>query len=147
MMQSMRKGFLTAFTNLNNKQIGGIGEIWLAEALRKQGYEVTPGIQGQKRGDLLAVDPRSGEMTRIEVKTARRGKDGKWRFTLVKKGCTDHRHADKVALLAVLKTGDVVLFMMPVDEIETQRSIAICSHPEHYNGRFAKWRIRNQAWL
>lgn len=143
----MRKGFLTAFTNLSNRQIGGIGEIWLSEALRNQGYEVTPGIQGQKRGDLTAVDPRSGEMTRIEVKTARRGKDGHWRFTLVKKGHTDHRHADKVALLAVLKTGDVVLFMIPVEEIKNRRSAVISNHPEQYNGQLAKWRIRDQQWL
>jgi hypothetical protein len=144
----MRQGLLTALTNLNNRQIGGIGEIWLSEALKNQGYEVTPGIQGQKRGDLLAIDPQSGEMTRIEVKTARKCKDGKWRFTLAKKGHTDHRHADKVALLAVLKTGDVVVFMIPVEEISRQQQAVITSHPERYNGKLAQWRIRNQStWL
>lgn len=143
----MRKGFLTSLTNLTNKQIGGIGEIWLSEALRNQGYEVQPGIQGQKRGDLLAIHPKTGEITKIEVKTSRRCKDGKWRFTLTKKGCTDHRHADKVALLAVLKTGQVVVFMIPVSEVADQNAAVISSHPEQYNGKFAKWRIRNQSWL
>jgi len=137
------RGILSGLTNPSCKKIGMIGELWLADKLRNQGYLVAMGIQGQKKGDLSATDPRSGELIRIEVKTARRGKNGKWKFTLVKTGCTDHRHADVVALLAVMDSGRVVTFIVPVEALAKQRQAVISSHPERYKGKLAQWRKRD----
>ena len=96
-------------------------------------------------GDLLAIDHESGEMIVVEVKTARRGNDGKWRFTLWKKGSQNHRHSDVVLLMAVLKSGRCVPFVIPVHDVRDRTFIAITSHPENYGGRWSQYRQHTHA--
>lgn len=119
--------------------IGTAGELTARLMFQKAGYKVSHA--GQLRGDLQITNQTTGEICLIEVKTARRGKDKKWRFCLVKHGRCDHRHADKVLLLAVLKSGRVVPFLIPVDQLTHQRQAVICSHPETYAGKFAQYRL------
>lgn len=121
------------------KAIGTLGEMTAARLLTDAGYDVSF-THYEKRGDLRVVCHQTGQIWRVEVKTARRGKDKKWRFTLVKDGCTDHRDSDVVILLAVRAAGHCVVFVIPTADIAARRHIVITSDPNHYRGAFAKYR-------
>lgn len=140
MMQYTLTGFEVGLADRSHTAVGLMGERWLLNQLERVGYSVSLTHPGERRGDLRVINPNTGEITLIEVKTARRGKDGKWRFTLVKRGKTDHRRADYVALLAVTISGLVVPFLVPVAQIEHQRQAVITSYPLDYNGKLSPFR-------
>lgn len=133
-------GLMPTFANQRRKALGCAGEIWVSEQLARAGWQVSFTREREHRGDLRAVHPMTGEILKIEVKTARQGKDKKWRFTLVKQGCTDYRHADVLILLCALKSGHVVPFVIPVAEIPNRRQMCITSHPNSYAGDLARYR-------
>ncbi len=141
----MARGMGTGVLAGSGQALGAAGEMWLWSALEAQGYRVA--YAGQKRGDLRCVNVFTGEVVKIEVKTARQTVDGKWRFTLWKAGKTDHRHADMVALLAVTASGRVIPFLVPVGELAGQRAAVISSHPERYAGKLARWRCSGEVRL
>jgi hypothetical protein len=116
--------------------IGMAGELLIARALEERGYQVAITHQ---HGDLTAYTPQ-GEILYIEVKTARRCKDGKWRFTLYKQGHTDHKRADLVALVCVLRTGDVTPFIVPVSALIDKHQACITSYPTDYRGWLVQYR-------
>ena len=126
-----------ALANRNARGIGAAGELTARLMFERAGYQVS--TAAKLHGDLCCIDPDTGEMKHVEVKTARQAKDKKWRFTLVSKG-TNHRHADFVLLLAALKSGRVIPFLIPVEAIANQRQAVICSHPESYSGKLAQFR-------
>jgi alkylation response protein AidB-like acyl-CoA dehydrogenase len=140
-------GLQISLSDRSRRAVGALGERLAAALLEKAGYVVSFTQPGQQRGDLVAIQPGTGEMIFVEVKTARRGRDGKWRFTLRKRGCTDHRHADVVILLAVLKSGRPVPFVVPVDTLRHKNHAVITSHPEAYNGRLAVYRQQGAIQL
>lgn len=133
-------GMQIALADRGRKAIGLMGELIAKRLFESACYSVVTPQPKQHRGDLVVTDTFTGEMLKIEVKTARRGKDGKWRFTLWKKNHTDHRDADYVVLLPVLKSGRVVPFVIPVSELENQKQAVITSHPENYAGRLSVYR-------
>lgn len=147
MKRMIQGGLILALASRTHREIGAVGERWLKEALERQGYRVAYGHMGSKNGDLAVVDVTTGEVRKIEVKTAREGRDGKWRFTLFKAGHADHRHADMVVLLAVMASGRVVPFVMPVEAVAAQRQAVITSHPERYAGKLARWRVEGSISL
>jgi hypothetical protein len=120
--------------------VGKAGELIIARALETAGYAVSITHQ---RGDLTVVD-QHGEIFYVEVKTARKGKDGKWRFTLYKhwqgRTCTNHAFTDFVVLVCVMKTGDCVPFVIPTPELLDKRQAVITSYPMDYQGRLAQFR-------
>lgn len=115
--------------------LGRLGEFTVWNALECAGYTVRRARMFQ--GDLRCVSP-DGEIYYVEVKTARRGRDGKWRARLYKRGCTDHRHADLVVLLAVVGVR-AVPFVIPVRDLPGRQCV-ITSDPERYAGRLAAFR-------
>ncbi len=147
MQQTLQGNVILALASRSHNAVGTMGELWLMQTLQNAGYVVQALKPGQKQGDLLSIDRFTGETTRIEVKTARQCSDGKWRYTLTKDGHTDHRHADKIALLAVLESGRVILFIVPVEILKSQRQAVISSHPERYKGKLARWRVEDSIIL
>lgn len=133
-------GMQIALADRGRKAIGLMGEMIAKRLFESACYSVITPQAGQHRGDLVVTDISTGEMLKIEVKTARRGKDGKWRFTLWKKNHTNHRDSDYVVLLPVLKSGRVIPFVIPVSELENQKQAVITSHPENYAGRLSAYR-------
>lgn len=120
--------------------IGKLGERLAALLLEQNGYIVSHQRVGQRKGDLKVIDP-DGQIHRIEVKTARRSKDRKWRFLLYKSGEQDYRNSDYVLLLAVTRSGDTVPFLIPVADLKQPRSIiCISSNPRRYSGKWAAYR-------
>lgn len=146
-MQISQSHVLHALASRSHNAVGVVGEVWLMKTLQNEGYVVEAMKPGRKQGDLLAIDRFTGETTRIEVKTARQCSDGKWRYTLTKDGHTDHRHADKIALLAVLESGRVIPFIVPVEVLKSQRQAVITSHPERYAGKLSRWRVEGSIIL
>lgn len=139
----LKLGLLKA-AHESRRNIGTWGELTVYNKLEQAGWNVSF-CHYEKRGDLRAVNPDTGELLYLEVKTARQGRDKKWRFTLVKDGCTDYRDSDRVILLAVLKSGEVVPFIIPVSEIPARRHICISSHPACYKGWAAAYRVEDLA--
>lgn len=136
----------TKLSNRTHTAVGAMGEQTAAALLRQSGYTVHQVAPGQRHGDLLAIDPDTGEMWKVEVKTSRRSKRG-YQFCLRKKdqhGHTNASDADIVLLLAVLKTGRVVVFVVPVAALGEQKCISFRTHPEDYAGRLAGYRCRGQ---
>lgn len=140
MLQYSLPGFEMALADHSHTAIGMMGERWLMTKLAAQGLHVSLTQPGERRGDLRVVNPSTGEVRLVEVKTARKGRDGKWRFTLVKKGHTDHRRADVIVLLAVTASGKVIPFIVPVSDLAAKHHAVITSHPAQYAGRLAKYR-------
>lgn len=123
-----------AFTGLYGEQLA-------AEHLRRAGYHVIA-VRDDKvqAGDLRVIHPDTGECIALEVKTARRAADGKWHFNLWKRNSQNHHKADMVLLLAALKTGQVVPFVIPIEAARDVGHINICNHPADYGGKWAVYR-------
>lgn len=138
--QQTLRGISVSLTQAGRRHVGHLGEEWARIRLGDSGYDVVTTRCGDKRGDLVAIDRTTGEKRIVEVKTARRGKDGKWRFTLAKTGHTDHRNSDVVMALAVMTSGRVVPYVIPTDVLRDKRTVAITSHPDRYAGRYAPFK-------
>jgi len=120
---------------LNRRTLGKLGEFTVWAALERSGYQVRRARMYQ--GDLHAISPE-GEIFMVEVKTARRGGDGKWRACLYKRGCTDHKHADIVVLLAVCGV-QAVPFVIPAASLPGRQCV-ITSDPQRYAGKLSVYR-------
>jgi hypothetical protein len=121
--------------------LGVIGELTAAKIFSEAGFSVMDRLHGYSVPcDLRIVDMQTGEFFDAEVKAARQTVDKKWRFTLFKKGHTNHCKSDIVVLLAYLKSGAFTLFLIPTSEVQNQSQCVITSHPDGYNGRLARWR-------
>lgn len=117
--------------------IGALGEAIAAAWLRAGGYHVS----GSEDSDLRVVNPFTGEALRVEVKTARRGKDGCWRATLEKTKHTSIRNADHLILLCVDIDCQVIPFSIPTQELRNHRVVAITSRPRSYSGQWSAYRV------
>lgn len=131
--------------NRRAKAVGSYGESIAYDLLERGGYAVSYTREGEKRGDLRAVDQETGEVIRVEVKTSRRGKTGVFQFGLERANTarvmTSARHADVVILLAITKQGTAYPFVIPVCDLGTVKKIEIGSgHPANYSGKWAKYR-------
>lgn len=133
--------------NPKAKAVGTLGETIIAHELERAGYLVSFARPGQRRGDLRAVCPETGEVFAVEVKTARRAKDGKWRFTLYKAGCTDYRDSDYVVLVCAQPTGATVTFVIPQSALGKRSQLTITSEPTQYAGRWAAYRNTGELRL
>lgn len=127
------------------KAVGNAGERLALALLQRSGYKVVTPRQGEQRGDLIAIDRRTGVMWNIEVKTARRGKAGMYQFCLARhldgRTCTDWEHSHYVILIAALPTGAGVPFVIPtVDIPHGMKHLNFRAHPLKYAGKWARYR-------
>ena len=123
---------------------GNAGEAWAYAEFERAGYQVARVRQGDQRGDLRVVDMESGEVWRIEVKSARRDKRGHWQVCLKRqikaRVCTDSAHSDYVLLLLFPKVGAPTPFLIPVAATHGARQIHIASDPRLYAGKWSAFR-------
>lgn len=138
-------GLQIALADRGRNAVGALGEKWTRLMLEKSGYVVKSERKGQQRGDLRVICRSTGEIFQVEVKTARRCKDRKWRFLLWKKDKQSHLHADVVILLTVTEAGYVVPFIVPVAALADQHQAVITSHPFEYRGKLATYRQTAQS--
>jgi Holliday junction resolvase-like predicted endonuclease len=133
-------GLMISLADTRRRAVGAAGELFVKALLERHGYIVKPTDHNSCQGDLIAIDSRTGEIWKIEVKTSRKNKDGKWRFKLYKAGHTDHKNADIVFLVAVMPSGRCVCFVVPVEILANQRQAVITSHPDQYAGKLSVFR-------
>lgn len=127
---------LTAHMSQSHNAIGLTGEVIVARAFEANGYTVDI---SHDRGDLHVFDS-DGVMSIVEVKTSRKGADGRWQFCLWKKGSQNHRSADFVVLLAVGKTGFGVPFVVPINVLRDKSKVCIPGWALDYKGYLAPYR-------
>ena len=131
--------------NKRAKAVGSYGESIAKALLEDAGYLVSYAHEGEKRGDLCVIDQETGEIIRVEVKTARRGADGRFTFSLERRNTarvmTSAYHSDFVILLAVTKQGTPYPFVIPVSALGYITKIVISSgNPVSYSGKWSKFR-------
>lgn len=127
---------LTAHMSQGRVAIGATGENVVARAFEDNGYTVTTSYVN---GDLTVIN-KSGEIFYVEVKTARKGSKGQWKFTLYKRGSQNHRYADFVVLLCVMKSGFGIPFVIPIEHCRDITAINIPTYPGRYQGKYATFR-------
>lgn len=120
---------------VSSQDIGQWGEVYVKNRLSDLGWQILP----ESQADVSAVSPETGEIVKIEVKTARRGKDGKFRATTYKRGHTDHNKADIVVLIC--QHTELTFFVIPSQAVKNH--IAITSNPRTYEGKWSKYRRHN----
>lgn len=112
----------------NHRALGMLGEYHAREKLREAGYLVEF-VTARKVGDLRVVNPQTGEIVRVEVKTARSGNDGMWQFCLSRTNKTGSDktncgNADITILQCVVgKAGLVVAYAIPSKILAGMRKI------------------------
>lgn len=115
-------------SNLSPTALGAEGERFAMNQFVKAGYVVSIPAE-KKMGDLRVMNPHTGEVLRVEVKTGREGCDG-WQFCITrragKRNKTDCHHADVVVIQAVSSvTGLVATYVIPANEISGQAKIRL----------------------
>lgn len=138
-----------SWMSFNKGAVGALGETLTARALEEYGYKVSTSHHSGF-GDLTVCDGFTGELLYVEVKTARQGKDKRYRFCLHKKdqyGQTTHRGTNYVILQCVTKSGHCVAFVIPTSIVRDVKNITISANPRTYAGKYAKYRqtMRNNS--
>lgn len=121
----------------DRNEMGELGERYAFILFERNGYIPLP--KRRKQGDLAVIDPATGQTFNVEVKASRRRPDGKWVF-LLKNRYVDCRRADYLLLLATLKSGFPVCFLIPTSAIDNRSTIVITSDPRKYAGRWSEYR-------
>lgn len=124
---------------INNYALGEIGELYAMRLLRGLGYRVRR--YHHKGYDLIATNLTTGDRLRIEVKTARKHSDGKWRFTTIKNdkyGRTNSAHSDIVICLQWWEAS-FTPYLIPIADILGKVSICVTSNPIRYAGKYRQY--------
>lgn len=125
---------------MTRQRLGTAGEKYAVKLLSRLNEVVSARVEPRKYAGDLHVILNTGEIKRVEVKTATRNKDGYFRFTLVKDNHTNHTGADVVICLCVLDFDLVIPFVIPVSACESKRVIAISNNVVKYAGQWATYR-------
>lgn len=130
----------------HNTAFGDYGENMAKRVLEDSGYIVENQAKSAFQGDLWTKCIQTGEITKIEVKSASQS-HGKYRFCLYKRGHTSHLYCAFVFLVAIDSYGKEFYYLIPHFELSSVTYITINSHPTVYAGRYAKYRVRGQVNL
>lgn len=120
----------------HTKITGYIGEEIAIELLKQNGWHACR-RKYRKGGDLIAFNKDTGEVLKIEVKTAKKSKNG-YQFCLKKSdrhGMTDCKYADVVLLLCITPAIAIIPFVMP--PIEQKK---VCIRNPYTTRKFADYR-------
>jgi hypothetical protein len=120
-----------------NLLVGAGGEAYARVRLQEAGYVVDIPPE-RKQGDLRVID-KDGEIFKLEIKTSREGRDGKWQVCLNRGIKTSVRHADYVLIQLVMRSGRVVVFLIPAWVVATKKQIT-WRNPETPNSKWAQYR-------
>jgi hypothetical protein len=120
--------------------LGTIGEHFAMLQLNVYGQLKTTHIatNREKLGDIRLA----GTDITIEIKTARLAKDGRWTFTIYKKGSQSCHNADYVLLQCFNDEGLAQLYLIPREAVGTAHTIKIT---RSYMGKYAVYKTSYAA--
>jgi hypothetical protein len=117
-------------------RLGMNGELHIQNMLKNLNFDVfTP--EGDFSGDLSVFSWAYGMTFKIEVKTAKKGIDGSYKFCLYREGKTNCKYSDIIALVFYNDRKYVVRFIS-CDKVSHIKNLKITSHPDKYNGKYSK---------
>lgn len=125
---------------LEHYQLGLSGEKYIVDKISASGYIARFAGCERFSGDCLAINQYTGEILKIEVKTAQCGAKGEYRFCLIKENHTSHKHSDFVVLVCVDNNGTHYTYVIPSSLIFSTY-ITISSHPTRYRGKYSPFKI------
>lgn len=130
----------------HNTQVGDYGETYVSNILAYSGYYVQKTAHIAYSGDIRTINPQTGVIATIEVKTAVRDAKGKYKFCLAKPGHTDYRYSDYVILVCLDSYNCHYIYVIPTSCITTNH-LTVTSHPLRYAGKYAKFRVSQKINL
>lgn len=133
-----------SFSNHSHNEIGLHGEHYVAQVFSNAGYIVRHCARERYSGDLSIVEPITGEIFTIEVKTAKEDYQQRYGFCVRKAGHTDCSYSDFVALLCIDKHNQHHIYLIPASCINSQFAV-ISSHPARYKGKYAPFILRGKV--
>jgi hypothetical protein len=124
----------------NTSTIGFLGENLALNGLRASGLHVqtTASLKNGFYADLFA-----NKKHRIEVKTAKQNKDGKFKICLSKSdkyGSTTLAHADYVLIQLISNCGLIHVLFIPASELAGKKSIKIGLNNKFYNAHITSYK-------
>jgi hypothetical protein len=136
MRQNLIKDILV---KTNTSTIGFLGEDLALNGLRNSGLHVqtTASLKNGYYADLFA-----NKKHRIEVKTAKQNKDGKFKICLNKNdkhGVTSLSHADYVLIQLISNCGLVHILFVKASELAGKKSIKIGLNNAFYNSHISSY--------
>jgi uncharacterized C2H2 Zn-finger protein len=144
--RSKRSPMLADFLRFNSKQskhydLGHAGEKLAIAMLQDAGFKAYKTGE-RNEGDIHAKCPKTGQLFRVEVKTASRSEARKnWQFCLNKPMHTSTSHSDYILLICVAEK-DVFTYLIPSSFLAGISQFCITSHPTKYKGKAAPFRTR-----
>jgi hypothetical protein len=122
---------------------GNFGEDYVYRLLVNSGYIVRRTAKFAFSGDLEVIDPYTGEIFKIEVKTANQHPvKNYFHFCLRKTGKTDCTYSDFVILVCIDKEGKIYLYCAHCNCFNGAQLVTVSSHPTKYKGKYAAFRLR-----
>ncbi len=116
-----------------HNRLGVQGEMYARKLLESDGFKVDALNGGC---DLRAVDPETGVIVYVEVKTALAGRGGFFSFCFNKHGHTSTRHADVVLMFCIQRSGAYMMYCAPASVFEGKSSTRISwGSPKYLNYR------------
>lgn len=120
--------FMNVF-GLTPLALGAEGEQFARQQFEAMGYVVSIPTE-KKAGDLRVMNPDTGEVLRVEIKTGRDGRDGRWQFCITRRAVgrnkTNCQDSDMVVVQAVNAiTGLVMVYVIPTKEVNGQAILRI----------------------
>lgn len=125
--------------------LGEIAEKYVLFWLRSQGFIARYTGDLKHKGDVTAIDADTGEIIRFEVKAARTHKDDAYHYCIKKRGKTSAYHSDYVVMLAVDNHHHIYRYIVPLEMFGTVTKAKISSHLTKYSGKFAPFRLHDDA--
>lgn len=124
---------------------GFAGEYFARHFFNRYGF-IAEKQSERKRGDLRVIEPVTGQVWKVEVKTAHRRPDGKWCFQIIGTGnaSTDYRHADYLFLLALLSGGKIATYLIPTKHLKNRKTITISNVNK---GMWTDYRVKGRVTL
>lgn len=131
-----------AIAQSNRRERGFAGEYFARQMFLKAGFTVERPTQ-RKSGDLI-ISTDLGSW-KVEVKTAARRPDGKFTFQLIVANKTNCHHADYIFLVAVVGSGVIVTYLIPVEGLGNRKTITLPKNMN--NSKWADFRVKGTVKL
>lgn len=123
---------------------GELGESLFCAMLGDKWHAVKP--SDCHCGDYWITDKTTGETLKVEIKTSKKSKAGRYNFSLKKSdkyGKTDYQDSDLLVMIAIDNAGNPFAYVIPTQALNVKK-VCIPTHPTRYGGKYAKWLQRGK---